>query len=179
MNPFILLFELYMSQVLLYKLGGTYLDLTKEQCLIGFKKSLENALALIEDSKILNKKGSHGHSVALSMLALEECGKAMTLIAVYLEIKNIDKELLDIFFRKHAPKIHLSLLELALSKEDIAYTETLAPTLDLVKQRGFYVDYIKGKWATPQDDDLDKMAKINLDYAERIYESVKAYSKIK
>ena len=151
---------------------GKKLKLTKVQCVTGIEKSFENALALIEDAKLLLKKGSFGHSVALSMLAIEECGKAMFLVSVYDEETELDKQTFHMMFRNHVSKLYLPLLELALSKNfpkvDVEYIKTLAPTLNLVKQRGLYVNFLEGKWVTPQDSDLENIANVNLNYTERV-----------
>ena len=155
------------------------MKLTKELCLIGADKSLQNADSLTENSLLLLSRGSFGHSLALSVLAIEECGKAFLLIAVHEDKTKLDEELLKAIFRNHTFKVYVPLLELALSegfpKDDLEYVKSLAPTLDKVKQRGLYVDFLEGKWVTPQDSDLDEIARTNLDYAKRIYKSVKAY----
>jgi len=159
------------------------LELTNELCFIGSEKSLQNVASLIKDAKLLLNIGSFGHSVALSMIATEECGKALILAAVCKGKTDLDKELQGIIFKKHVPKLYAPLLELALSenfsKADVEYVKTLAPTLDKVKQRGLYVDFLKGKWVTPQDEDMKEIAKINLDYVERIYKSVEGYLNIR
>jgi len=155
---------------------GNNLELTKEQCFVGIEKSFENALALIKDAKLLLNKGSFGHSAALSMLAIEECGKAMFLVVVYEGQTDLDKELYDMIFKRHVPRLYLPLLELALSKSfpkaDVEYVKTLAPTLNKVKQRGLYVDFLEGKLVTPQDADLEKIANVNLKYAKRVLDGL-------
>ena len=95
---------------------------------------------------------------------------------------HIGKEVVDYkLFKNHVAKLYIPLLELALSdnfpKEEVNYIRTLAPTLDKVKQRGLYVDYLteQKKWVTPQDDDLKDIARTNLDYAKRIYQSTISY----
>lgn len=158
------------------------LELKKEQCFVGLEKSLRNAEYLIEDATLLFNKGSFGYSVALSVLAIEECGKALLLDAVYKGKTKLDKELFNIVFKKHVVKLYTSFFELALSERftdaEIEYIKTLSPTLDQIKQRGFYVDFLNGKWITPQDDDLKEIAGTNLDYAKRIHESIKSYKKL-
>jgi AbiV family abortive infection protein len=159
------------------------LALTNEECFEGVEKSFENALIFIDDARLLLKQGSYGHSVALSLLAMEECGKTLFLAAMHERRTGVDPELFDVIFTKHVPKLYLPLLELALSEhfsnDDIDYVQTLAPTLDKVKQRGFYVDYINGRWVTPQDAGLEEIARINLEYAEKMYTSIAAYVKPK
>jgi len=110
------------------------------------------------------------------MLAMEECGKAGTLLVINDGIMELDKELTKFIFKNHKAKIMTALHNLALfenfKKAEIDYIKSLAPQLDSAKQRGFYVDYIKNKWVTPQDDDLIKMAEININYTEKIYDSL-------
>lgn len=149
---------------------------SKNECFTGFKLSLENSKNFIDDAKLLLKTGSYGHSLGLSMLAMEECGKAILLLGVSNGITELDKELTNFIFKNHILKIVTALYNLALyenySKDEIEYIKSLASKLDLSKQRGFYVDYINKKWVTPQDDDVIKMAKYNLNYTERIYDSL-------
>jgi len=152
------------------------LKLSKNECYAGFKLSLENSKNFIDDAKLLFKTGSYGHSLGLSMLAMEECGKAGTLLVINDGIMELDKELTKFIFKNHKAKIMTALHNLALfenfKKAEIDYIKSLAPQLDSAKQRGFYVDYIKNKWVTPQDDDLIKMAEININYTEKIYDSL-------
>jgi len=152
------------------------LKLSKNECYAGFKLSLENSKNFIDDAKLLFKTGSYGHSLGLSMLAMEECGKAGTLLVINDGIMELDKELTKFIFKNHKEKIMTALHNLALfenfKKAEIDYIKSLAPQLDSAKQRGFYVDYIKNKWVTPQDDDLIKMAEININYTEKIYDSL-------
>lgn len=160
------------------------MKLTKNECFVGFKLSLENAKSLIEDAKLLFDKSNYGHSVALSMLAIEECGKALFLFAGHEGIITLDEELWKIIFRDHKTKLSMALYELALfenfPEDEIEYIKSLVPVLDLVKQRGFYVDYLEDpeKWVTPQEGNLKGIARVNLDYAERIYTSVSHYQKL-
>ena len=152
------------------------MKLSKNECYAGFKLSLENSKNFIDDAKLLLKTGSYGHSLGLSMLAMEECGKAGTLLVINDGIMELDKELTKFIFKNHKAKIMTALHNLALfenfKKAEIDYIKSLAPQLDSAKQRGFYVDYIKNKWVTPQDDDLIKMAEININYTEKIYDSL-------
>lgn len=152
------------------------MKLSKNECYAGFKLSLENSKNFIDDAKLLFKTGSYGHSLGLSMLAMEECGKAGTLLVINDGIMELDKELTKFIFKNHKAKIMTALHNLALfenfKKAEIDYIKSLAPQLDSAKQRGFYVDYIKNKWVTPQDDDLIKMAEININYTEKIYDSL-------
>ena len=149
---------------------------SKNECYAGFKLSLENSKNFIDDAKLLFKTGSYGHSLSLSMLAMEECGKAGTLLVISDGITELDKELTKFIFRNHKAKIMTALYNLALSenfsKAEIDYIKSIAPQLDSAKQRGFYVDYFNKKWVTPQDDDLIKMAEVNLNYTEKIYDSL-------
>ena len=149
---------------------------SKNECYAGFKLSLENSKNFIDDAKLLFKTGSYGHSLSLSMLAMEECGKAGTLLVISDGIMELDKELTKFIFRNHKAKIMTSLYNLALSKNfpkaEIDYIKSIAPQLDSAKQRGFYVDYFNKKWVTPQDDDLIKMAEVNLNYTEKVYDSL-------
>jgi len=149
---------------------------SKNECYAGFKLSLENSKNFIDDAKLLFKTGSYGHSLSLSMLAMEECGKAGTLLVISDGITELDKELTKFIFRNHKAKIMTALYNLALSenfsKAEIDYIKSIAPQLDSAKQRGFYVDYFNKKWVTPQDDDLIKMAEVNLNYTEKVYDSL-------
>lgn len=110
------------------------------------------------------------------MLAMEECGKAILLLGVSNGITELDKELTNFIFKNHIAKIVTALYNLAslenFPKAEIDYIKSLASELDLAKQRGFYVDYFNKKWVTPQDDDLIKMAEVNLNYTEKVYDSL-------
>ena len=64
---------------------------------------------------MLLDKCSFGHSVGLSILVIEECGKALFLFAGYEGTTVLDKEFNKIL-QKHEVKIYTSLLELALSE---------------------------------------------------------------
>ena len=159
------------------------MELTKDEYITGFKLSLENAKSFIENAKLLFKKGSYGHSVGISMLAIDECGKALFLFALYDGIIDLDTTIWKIIFRNHVTKIYIALYDYALfknfPKDEVEYIKSLAPKLDSLKQRGFYVVYLKKykKWVTPQDDDLKEIAKTNLNYAKKIYNSVSIYQK--
>lgn len=136
----------------------------------GMQAARLNALDLIESSKLLRDANKHAHSAALSVLAIEECGKIPIILQIFLG--NPDTGALWKGFRKHVfkGKFHNpGILATAksffpqLDKETLATIANGPPPefLDGMKQLAWYSECFQASdgptWHLPK----------NMDWAEK------------
>ena len=128
----------------------------------GANLSIRNSWRLFRSAELLFTAKDYAGAVALSVLALEENGKYLTLMPILdgIESKRKWKDV-----RKHTCKTkelnaYLALLKLLpegrLSKEeavnDIGWTSDVQKMIDVLKQKGFYVDCVgTGHWQYPPE----------------------------
>lgn len=140
----------------------------------GIRLCTENAFKLLEDAEILLKNGSYGHALGLSILAVEEYGKKIMLVAAKFGCKKVDRQFWK-DFRSHEWKLHMAASMLFASSElpeEVEYFTKLDP----IKQRGFYVDYYKNKWVSPfGDDNLNYVTKRTLDVAKQFFKNMEEW----
>jgi len=158
------------------------MKLTGDELGSGVRLSDENSRRLLADSKILLESKSYGHSVASAILALEEYAKKIILVAVKLGFTEMDAVLRKILFRDHGSKIWMSLQVLAHAKgfettpEILEYLRWATPRLQSLKERGLYVDYFKGGWHSPLDQDMEQRAASFISETEGILQALKKWS---
>jgi len=158
------------------------MKLTEDELSSGVRLSDENSRRLLADSKILLESKSYGHSVASAILALEEYAKKIILVAVELGFTEVDAELRKILFRDHGGKIWMSLQALAHAKgfettpEILEYLRWATSRLQSLKERGLYVDYFKGGWHSPLDQDMEQRAASFISETEGLLQALKKWS---
>lgn len=124
-----------------------------------------NARRLLKDADLLYSNRSYGHALALSVLALEEQGRKVMLVAVKRKVAEIDRELWRMMFRDHGQKLAMTFNIFTQSLKVKPPPEELERIyrhiLDAVamKNRGLYVDFFKGSWHSPFDADMKRAAK--------------------
>ena len=141
----------------------------------GGEAAILNAESLLEAAKASAEKGNLGVAVGLAVLALEEAVKARALFGFLMARKMgapfglSDKAFEDLLYRNHALR-HILAFWQGMSNEthtawisgempreekgrkaverDLAAARWLSKA-NLAKLRGFYVDFIDGKWVQP------------------------------
>ena len=128
----------------------------------GANLSIRNSWRLFRSAEVLFTEKDYASAVALAVLALEENGKYLTLIPI-LERVELEKKWKAV--RTHTCKTkelnaYLALLKLLpeerLSKEEVAgdidRTFDVQKMIDVLKQKGFYVDCVgAGRWQYPPE----------------------------
>ncbi len=144
---------------------GRVTDLSAGKLDEGIALCHENSFKLLADSKILLDNESHGHSIALALMAFEEVGKMIVLVAIKHGITKVDQGLEKLIFRDHLAKLAMTLEMLAvaqgheLNEEITDYVNKTVPKLQSLKERGIYADYFSHEWHSPLDKDLEKIAR--------------------
>jgi AbiV family abortive infection protein len=130
----------------------------------GSDLSYRNAQRFITDAELLLSQGSHGHSTALAMYALEESAKSAVLQAMQYDPTLRDDLSEKIAMRKHVEKFMVA-LHIVQVNRNIETTDEIKKTLvetsgklQSLKERGLYVDYYDEKWLTPLSQDLQRAA---------------------
>jgi AbiV family abortive infection protein len=119
-----------------------------------------NARRLLKDADLLYSNRSYGHALALSVLALEEQGRKVMLMAIKRKVAEIDRELWRLMFRDHEQKLAMSFqiftesLKKRPSQEELNHMYRTMPHAVAMKNRGLYVDFFNGLWHSPFDADV-------------------------
>ena len=133
-----------------------------ESVQIGIERSLENTQRLLDDAKLLFENKRYASSLSLGALSLEELGKTILLLNELVQERDVSTTLWKKIFRSadahiekfKAPHKYHELLGF----KSVDYSErqkintiinALCKDFNLRKQRGFYVDWIEGKWWSP------------------------------
>jgi len=122
---------------------------------------LSNGGDLLADAELLLRHGRHPRALSLSVLAIEEYGKACQALVV-INSGGSPEAVRDYkqLGGQHAPKISLGLLFHSFIDPTENFSGNFPERLDLLvrdaasrKMRGFYVDQVNGGLATPSDVD--------------------------
>lgn len=122
----------------------------------------KNTSRYLRDADLLYQNRSYGHALAMSILALEEHGRRIILIALKKRLTTLDEEIWRMMFRDHTQKIAMTFnifthtLKHPTPEDELKDIYASLPKVDLMKQRGLYVDYFKGAWHSPFDKDVEK-----------------------
>jgi AbiV family abortive infection protein len=128
----------------------------------GIELSLKNTQRLLDDAKLLFENKRYASAVSLGVLSLEELGKAILLLNELVQKKDASATVWKKIFRDadahikklKAPHKYNKLLgfesEYYSGEQKInTIINSLSKDFNLRKQRGFYVDWIEGKWWSP------------------------------
>jgi AbiV family abortive infection protein len=155
----------------------------------GMQAARLNALDLIESSKLLRDATKHAHSAALSVLAIEECGKIPIILQLFLG--DPDTSSLWKGFRKHLfkGKFHnpgiLASAKAFFPKLDKQTLATMAngpppEFLDGMKQLGWYSECFQASegptWHPPKNMDWAEKADMLLAEAKALALNVRDHS---
>lgn len=129
---------------------------------MGIELSLENAKRLLEDAKLLFENKRYASAVSLGALSLEELGKAVLLLNELTQKRDISASAYKKIFRSREAHIEKFKAPFKYAElygfKSVGYVEkqrinklidAFSKDFNLRKQRGFYVDWIKGKWWSP------------------------------
>ncbi len=144
----------------------------------GAEVARANAWQFLEDAEHLSSRGSHGHAIALAMLAFEEYAKSGVFRAMKFDPALRDQLSERIANRDHVSKFMVALTGL-LSVRGQTMTEELKQriteiggNLQSLKERGLYVNYYGGKWLTPQADDMRNAAEHTVSETRRLMDEL-------
>ncbi|MEP3112645.1 AbiV family abortive infection protein [Nisaea sp.] len=144
-----------MKKALLSRCGG---KLTLQEATDGMNAAIKNALRLLNDAEILIKHERYATALSLSILAIEEAGK-ITILRQMLTCEDGEEDRIWKSYRNHRAKNVMWILpSLAAqgAKSLIELREAANPSgehtklLDLIKQLGFYTDFVGNRnWSQP------------------------------
>lgn len=149
-------------------------ETSRENLNKGIALCAENSNALLKDAEILFKCSSYGHGLALAVMAMEEHGKRMMLIAARLGLKSLDQDFWRMF-RSHEEKLALAIYTLMKEYPDVPLESEIlkimvdrSSKLERLRRLGFYVDYDsdKRKWLSPSDKELREIAQMQIEYTK-------------
>lgn len=150
----------------------------KETLNEGIVMCRSNAYSLLNDAKRLMRARSYGHALSLAVMAFEEFGKMIILIAAKQGATEFDKQLSKMAFRDHLSKLAMVLQILAISQEyELSksvsdYINQTVPKLQSAKERGIYVDYFSQNWHSPLEQEMEGAAKKFIPETEQFMEQV-------
>jgi len=173
--------------------------ISMEKLAEGFTCALDNAERLLNDAKILSERACYASSIQLSLLSVEEAGKASMLREHLLHQKEVLKSewrIRGAFFKMHSKKFykaHDEVAKMALnwlqevgashlmdSKTELDKYETQDKSESL-KQRVTYLDYDFEKkcWLKPWDTNYAnaRFAKTLCLYAKIIIKAIRSLNK--
>jgi AbiV family abortive infection protein len=154
----------------------------------GLQAARLNASDLVGSSQLLFNAKKYHHSVALSTLAIEECGKIPIILSIFLELddsKKIWKK-----YRHHRSKSnYLNTAVVAMAQAEFPNLDKknlnmisqgpIPLYLDVMKQLAFYTDCISTHeghmWHLPRDRDWQVEAKERLDEARAMALKLRDY----
>ncbi len=143
----------------------------------GIELSSRNARRFLNDAELLYSNRSYGHALALSILALEEHGRKIMLIAAKRKVTETDRELWRMMFRNHGQKLAMTfrifaetLRQKPTEKELDDILRTI-PDAVAMKNRGLYVDFFKNSWHSPFDADVKRSAKKILTWVKKVIQN--------
>lgn len=156
-----------------------------EEVLTGIKLCRHNVMLLLGDAKTLYRKRSYGHAISLAIIAMEEFGKEVILIAKKALPErdlppDFDSDIVRRAFRNHDLKIQMALNLLRkevpegfpdiLSEEEVKRLHLdLTRRLLTLRTSGLYVDYEKEKgWYDPNSEDFKEVARHEIHYIEEL-----------
>jgi AbiV family abortive infection protein len=156
--------------------GNEYdrIGIPDEQLNEGIRLCARNANRYLRDAELLYRNRSYGHALAMSILALEEHGRKILMIALKKKLTSVDKDLWKMMFRDHTQKIAMTFnifthaLKHSPSEHELKEIYTGLPKVDLMKQRGLYVDYFRGAWHSPFDQDVKKRARSFISWVKTV-----------
>jgi len=139
------------------KFRGKPLD--EKQIAIGMHLCYMNAIALVDDSRLLKENGRHARAFSLAILALEELGKIPLILNMIL-YRVDDANAWQEFWRKfnsHQTKLEVwstygKLFLRVLNRDyETEFPAGVEPLLDKLKQLGFYVNFFSDQFVFPED----------------------------
>jgi len=154
-------------------------SLTKEQLRQGHTECLQNAKRLIEDAKLLSQHERYRAGYIILLLASEELGKA-----IWLRIgQTVNADKWQQWWRSylsHADKQAAAILAWAQANELEEYEkdwrsihrkiDKAAARLTATREKAMYVDFEKGKFVPPlEDNEIKKEFKEELAFAEWLW----------
>jgi len=166
---------------------------SKKEMIRGARMSFANSCILLEDSRALLSRGSYGTAFSICAIALEELGKAINCLNPISEMNKNKfdwKAFWDDFY-SHSSKtqtIHLYLyagimlgklspLEIIKIFKDMSKIPKKTKYIDMQKQNGFYVDFLKSPekmwFETPRKMVKKEDAEWLIDFSQKIITLIK------
>jgi AbiV family abortive infection protein len=133
-----------------------------------------NACRFLKDADLLYSNRSYGHALAFSVLALEEQGRKIMLVAVKKKAIKIDRKLWNMMFRDHGQKLAMTFniftktMKVKPPQEELEEIYRGIPSTVAMKNRGLYVDFFKNSWHSPSDADVKRAAKTLLPWVKGV-----------
>lgn len=135
-----------------------------DQLDMGIRLCSRNARKFLKDAELLYSRRSYGHALALSVLALEEQGRKIILLAVKQKLVQIDRGLWRMMFRDHGQKLAMTFniftetMKVKPPQQELEKIYRSIPDAVAMKNRGLYVDFFKNSWHSPFDADVKRAA---------------------
>lgn len=145
----------------------------------GALKTVRNAQQLCDEAELLHRHKMFARSYALSHLAREEVGKSAMLFKVAIDLlldNQIDWKKVDRRFRSHKEKIkndrvltfllfgHMEVEGRKLDPKVLFNSGTVEYT-NARKNASLYVDWVEGKFLSPEESVSEQQSERNLDLA--------------
>lgn len=149
-------------------------EIQPDQLDMGIRLCSRNARRFLKDAELLCSNRSYGHALALSILALEEQGRKMMLVAIKRKVTEVNRELWRMMFRNHGQKLAMSLniftqtLKAKPPQEELERIYRSIPDAVAMKNRGLYVDFFKNSWHSPFDTDVKRAAENLLPWVKSV-----------
>jgi AbiV family abortive infection protein len=128
-----------------------------------------NAVALLQDARLLAVKSRCARALSLTIIAIEELGKILSLCELLDHRKSAESTEFWKLFRKHAVKQadtgsygSFALEATGTHPYSAFVSERILAAMDSLKQAGFYVDFRGGAFGTPGE--LAETARATLDH---------------
>jgi len=139
------------------KFRGAQLD--KKQIAIGMHLCYMNAIALMDESRLLKENGHHARAFSLAILALEELGEIPLILNTVLYRADDDNAWQKFWrlFNLHQTKLKVwstygKLFLRVLNRDyETEFPAGVEPLLDKLKQLGFYVNFFSDQFVFPED----------------------------
>jgi AbiV family abortive infection protein len=135
---------------------------------------LATAEGLLDDARFLHKAGRYARAIVLAAFANEELGKIIEFFSLPRYKESGDMAGFWKSFNSHSKKARVQVISTLTSQtktsefSEKAYTDgaIIANRLHVLKMRGLYVDFIDGRFISPQDlDDPKAVAEVAILYA--------------
>jgi AbiV family abortive infection protein len=149
-----------------------YPPVTLQEAVKGARLALGNGRALIEDAALLHEAGSYPRAIALAILGIEELGKIPRMLQVRRFAQDGRMNVWWKYFREHDAKSGLNALVTATAEEQAGmptgWQIEFGRTMEAVKNRALYVDFLDGTFVSPEDmtDDPKQLSWSLLNHAK-------------
>jgi AbiV family abortive infection protein len=148
----------------------------------GIQLCKENVDRLLYDAYILDKEGSHGHALALAILAMEEYAKKLILVASAISPGESD-EPLEKAFKSHDYKLEWACDRLIRALPDASQgkplqekVEELKKLLSTLKLSCLYVDHDDEMgWIDPNRPNVEGGAQTQVRYTEELIKATEPW----